>query len=95
MSKKTFLLFNLLIFEKKNIIIWIYSNTYNFIVFIEFAELVTKGHRPDIKGVKMSDEYRNLMERCWDQKPEARPSAKDIKNALSDMFKRLLIKYKD
>lgn len=43
----------------------------------------------------MSDEYRNLMIRCWDQQPDARPSAKDIKNALSDMYKRALAKYKE
>lgn len=67
----------------------------SFTTSYQFAELVTKGHRPSIKGVKMSDEYRNLMERCWDQRPDLRPSAKDIKNALSDMFKRLLAKYKD
>ena len=43
----------------------------------------------------MSEEYKNLMERCWDADPEKRPTAKAIKTALADMYKRALAKYKD
>ena len=54
----------------------------------DFFSLVDKGDRPkDVEGSrKPRDTWEQLMSRCWERKPEKRPSANDCKQELSTLL---------
>ena len=45
---------------------------------------VLKGRRPQIDG-GVAEEWKSLIEKCWDQEPEARPTMEEVVDMLKDV----------
>ncbi|KAK8871675.1 hypothetical protein M9Y10_007413 [Tritrichomonas musculus] len=48
----------------------------------EISEKVIENQRPDINSINMPESYKNLIQNCWSQEPEKRPSFDQIVNLL-------------
>lgn len=53
----------------------------------QFANYVIEGGRPSLKGVKIQDDYKTLMEECWSTTPAKRPPFDVIVKRLEAMFR--------
>lgn len=53
----------------------------------QFANYVIEGHRPSLKGIKMEEDYRVLMEACWSSEPAKRPQFDEISKKIDAMLK--------
>ena len=55
----------------------------------DIMEKVSNGERPEIRSALLLTEqpgYRELMEKCWDQKPELRPSMAEVVETLEELY---------
>ena len=50
----------------------------------QLSQSVLKGRRPQIDG-GVAEEWKSLIEKCWDQEPEARPTMEEVVDMLKDV----------
>lgn len=53
----------------------------------QFANYVIEGHRPSLAGIRVPEDYMDLMKICWSADPAVRPSFDDIAKGIDVMFK--------
>ena len=55
----------------------------------DIMDKVSNGERPQIRSALLLTQqpgYRELMEKCWDQKPELRPSMAEVVETLEELY---------